>query len=73
MDSAKHSPYGGMTVNERLCEAGVFAEFERAAHAHDTPRVEQILAQVDLPPESIRSIVEWLYTSPHSIYRKKRV
>jgi hypothetical protein len=73
MDSAKNSPYSGMTANERLCEAGVFAEFERAAHAHDTPRVEQILAQVDLPPEGIHKVIEWIYTSPYSIYRKKRV
>jgi hypothetical protein len=71
MNTEKPSPYSSMTVNERLCEAGVFAEFERAAHAHDTARVEKILARVDLPPEGIRSVIDWLYTSPHSIYRKK--
>jgi hypothetical protein len=62
-----------MTVNERLIEAGLFAEFERAAHAHDTKRVEELLAQVDLPPEGIQKVVEWLYNSPHSIYRERQV
>ena len=62
-----------MTVNERLFAAGLFVEFERAAHAHDTQRVEEILAKVDLPPEGIRAVVEWIYSSPHSIYRDKKV
>ena len=65
------SPYGGMTVNERLVVAGLFDEFERAAHAHETERVEAILAQVDLSPENIAAIVNSIYTSPQSIYRTK--
>jgi hypothetical protein len=66
------SPYSAMTVNERLFEAGLFADFERAAHAHDTKRVEELLGKVDLPPEGIRQVVAWLYTSPQSIYREKK-
>ena len=71
MSTNEHSPFRGMTVNERLWEAGVFAEFERAAHANDTAQVKRILAQVDLPPESSQAIIDWIYTSPQSIYRKK--
>lgn len=69
MGNNEHSPYGGMTVNERLMEVGIFDEFERAVHSHDTARVEQLLAQVDLPPDGIRAVVQWIYTSPQSIYR----
>jgi hypothetical protein len=72
MSFPSNSPYSAMTVNERLFEAGLFADFERAAHAHDTKRVEELLAKVDLPPEGIRQVVDWLYTSPQSIYREKK-
>ena len=72
MSFPENSPYSAMTVNERLFEAGLFADFERAAHAHDTKRVEELLAKVDLPTEGIRQVVDWLYTSPQSIYRDKK-
>jgi hypothetical protein len=61
-----------MTVNERLFEAGLFDQFERAAHARDTKEVETLLAKVDLPPEGISQVIDWLYTSPYSIYREKK-
>jgi len=73
MPAPGDSPYSAMTVNERLFEAGLFDQFERAAHAHDTKEVEVILAKVDLPPEGIRQVIDWLYTSPHSIYREKKM
>jgi len=31
-----------------------------------------LLATVDLPPEDIQQVIDWLYTSPHSIYREKK-
>ena len=70
METSEPSRYGGMTVNERLCEAGVLAAFERAARAGDTVRLEQILASVDLQPDGIRDVIEWIYTSPQSPYRR---
>ena len=72
MALSEHSPYSAMTVNERLFDAGLFADFERAAHAHDTERVEELLAKVDLSAEGIQQVVHWLYTSPQSIYREKK-
>ncbi len=72
MAATEDSPYSAMTVNERLFEAGLFDQFERAAHAHDTKEVETLLAKVDLPPEGISQVIDWLYTSPYSIYREKK-
>ncbi len=61
-----------MTVNERLVVAGLFDEFERAAHANETEEVKRILAKVDLSPENIEGVITFIYTSPQSIYRNKR-
>jgi hypothetical protein len=72
MAATEDSPYSAMTVNERLFEAGLFDQFDRAAHAHDTKEVEALLAKVDLPPEGIRQVIDWLYTSPHSVYRGEK-
>jgi hypothetical protein len=72
MAATEDSPYSAMTVNERLFEAGLFDQFERAAHAHDTKEVETLLAKVDLPPEGISQVIDWLYTSPYSIFREKK-
>ncbi len=72
MAATEDSPYSAMAVNERLFEAGLFDQFERAAHAHDTKGVETLLTKVDLSPEGIRQVIDWLYTSPLSIYREKK-
>jgi hypothetical protein len=40
--------YGGMTVNERLYEAGLISEWDHAAHARDRHRMVELLRKVDL-------------------------
>jgi len=70
MNIGNESPYGGMTVNERLVEAGLFDQFEAAAYAYDTDLLKQIMAKVDLSPDNIQAILIWIRDSPQSRYRK---
>jgi len=70
--SEAESPYSAMTVNERLVAAGLLGEFENAAFAHDDERIRDVLAKVDLGDDSATAIIEWIKTSPASMYRKKK-
>ena len=58
-----------MTVNERLFEAGLLAEFDQAAYANNESSMRSVLAKVDLGSEAANAIIEWVRTSPHSMYR----
>jgi hypothetical protein len=46
-----------MTVNERLFEAGLLAEFDRALAARDAVDLRRILAEVFVPEADIERIV----------------
>ena len=42
------SPYAGMTVNERLFEAGLLVAFDVAAKAQDRVEMVRLLIEVDV-------------------------
>jgi len=44
--------YSGMTVNERLFEAGALEESDRAATARNRGRMIELLAQVELSDQA---------------------
>jgi hypothetical protein len=67
----EESPYSAMTVNERLAEAGLLYQFDEAAFAHDEEKIRDVLALVDLGDGAAGHIIEWIKSSPHSMYRKK--
>jgi len=67
----EESPYAAMTVNERLFEAGLLEQFDSAAYAYDDARMREILARVDLGDEAADGIINWVKTSPHSMYRRR--
>ena len=54
------SPYGGMTVNERLVTSGKMESFEAAALTRDREAMIRILREVDVPsPEwTVDSLLE---------------
>ena len=45
--------YKGMTVNERLYVSGLMDEFDKAVAKKDTPKVVEILKEVELDDTSI--------------------
>jgi len=48
--------YGGMTVNERLFEAGLLDAFDRAVRAADRAKIVEILIKVEIDaPEAART------------------
>lgn len=49
------SQYGGMTVNERLFEAGLSAEWDAAARSRNRARMIELLGKVDLEDQA-----EWM-------------
>ncbi|BAV34404.1 hypothetical protein SCL_2115 [Sulfuricaulis limicola] len=71
-ENKPNSPYSAMTVNERLFEAGLMEEFDKAAFVHDEAKIREVLAKVDLGPEAADKVIEWVKNSPHSMYRKKK-
>jgi len=53
-----HGFYDAMTVNERLYESGLFDEFDEAIASKDKKRLKELLAEVEVPNESIEAILE---------------
>ena len=49
---ANPSRYGGMTLNERLCEADLIAQFDAAARARDRIKMVTLLNSVELGDQS---------------------
>ncbi|HKU47963.1 MAG TPA: hypothetical protein VJQ58_13835 [Burkholderiales bacterium] len=56
--------YAGMTVNERLFEAGLMEDFEAAVRARDRERVISVLTRVELSPEDAAFTVDTIFGSP---------
>lgn len=50
--------YEGMSVNERLYEAGLLAEFDSAVARYDIARVREILESICVDEGSIKSFLE---------------
>lgn len=55
--------YGGMTVNERLVEAGLMNEWEAAAKSRDRKRMIELLSEVDLASQA-EQISDTLLANP---------
>lgn len=56
--------YSGMTVNERLFEAGLMDDFEAAIRARDRARVISVLTRVELSPEDAAFTVDTIFGNP---------
>ena len=52
--------YIGMTVNERLYVSGLMNAFDQAVDVRDVDKIRSILAEVELPEESIKPILDQL-------------
>jgi cyclopropane fatty-acyl-phospholipid synthase-like methyltransferase len=63
------SKFGGMTVNERLYEAGFFPIWDEALKNADKNKLREILSQVELADQAdviIESALDFATGLPHS-------
>src|SRR4051812_4862258 len=67
------SPYSSMSLIERLSEAGLSKEFDKAAFADDEIKLRELLTRVDLDADSIEKTLEWIRSSPYSPFNKHPV
>lgn len=58
------SKYAGMTVNERLCIAGLMDDFESVAKTKNRKKLITILKQTDLTEEQATETTEALLADP---------
>ena len=58
----QQSPYAGMSVNERLFDAGLLDAFNAAARARDRAEMIRLLASVDL--EDAAGSVDMILETP---------
>jgi hypothetical protein len=56
--------YVGMTLSERLFDAGLLDIFDRAAVARDREKMQKLLEEVDLAPEEARQTVDSILRDP---------
>ena len=56
--------YAGMTVNERLFEAGLLDDFDAAVKRGDKAAVVALLERVELIPEEARDSADTLFANP---------
>jgi GNAT superfamily N-acetyltransferase len=56
--------YGGMTVNERLVEAGLMSDFEAAVRAQDRSRIMSVLMRVALSKEDAAFTADVILGNP---------
>lgn len=56
--------FDGMTVNERLAEAGLLAEFDDAARSRDRAAIIRILNQVEMGDAYAPSTANAILTNP---------
>jgi len=51
------SKYSGMTVNERLSEAGIMDAWEAAAHSRNRGKMIELLRRVELSDDAEKIVV----------------
>ncbi len=52
--SEQDARFAGMTINERLAEAGIIAQWDEAAHRRDRDVMVRLLEQIEISePEGI--------------------
>ncbi len=57
-------PLGGMTVNERLAELGLFDEWDEAAHSRNVEKMKEILLKCGLSEEYAMMSIEKFLENP---------
>lgn len=66
-----YSKYNGMTVNERLFEAGLLNKFDLAVQKKNVEQVVQILRQVQVDESDIDAIIKKLHvTNTETLWSK---
>jgi len=66
-----YSSYKGMTVNERLFEAGLLNNFDLAVQKKNVEQVVQILQQVQVDESDINAIIKKLHvTNAENLWSK---
>ena len=58
------SNYGGMTVNERLYEAGLMKSFDKAVRRRNRAEIVEVLLQVELSPEQAAETTDAILSDP---------
>lgn len=56
--------FGGMTVNERLCAAGLLDAFDAAVERGDKDEAIRLLQRVDLSPHDAQLSADTLFANP---------
>ena len=56
--------FGGMTVNERLFEAGTMAQFDEAVGRRDQPALVRLLMAVELTQEEAEGTISAIFENP---------
>jgi hypothetical protein len=60
----EHSKFAGMTVNERLAEAGLIAQWDDACRRSDRDEMIRVLLRVDLSEARAASCVDAVVAHP---------
>jgi hypothetical protein len=56
--------FRGMTVNERLLEAGLLDDWDKASHAKIASAMMDILIRVSITPDEAKKIVATVLANP---------
>jgi len=64
MAAAQTPDYGGMTVNERLFEAGLMSEFDSAVRARDREHIIAVLMRVALSKDDAAFTADTILANP---------
>jgi len=56
--------HGGMTINERLAELGLFEEWDRAVADRDRERMIKVMLKVELSEKQAESTVDTILANP---------
>jgi hypothetical protein len=62
--AAAKTDYAGMTVNERLFEAGLMAEFDAAVRAKERERIIALLMRVALSKDDAAFTADTILANP---------
>ncbi|MBL8901637.1 MAG: hypothetical protein JNM84_28675 [Planctomycetes bacterium] len=58
------SRWAGMTINERLFDAGLLEAWDRAIRGRDRERAEEILGTVDIGVDDAKRVVDTALAKP---------
>ena len=64
VSTADRSRFAGMTLNERLFQAGLISEFDEAALSRDRAQMIAVLERVSLTPREAASVADQVLANP---------